>query len=78
MKTLREARIANGWTQHALAQVACLSTVTLSHIENGKTNPQDLTKRRIEIACGPIDWDETRKQAVVISNGHKTAIETQS
>ncbi|MEX1011068.1 MAG: helix-turn-helix transcriptional regulator [Balneolaceae bacterium] len=76
MKTLRIARIENGWSQTMLAKVCDLTQATISNLETGRTQPADRTRRQIETLFGPIDWDETRKQAVILRNGHQTAIET--
>lgn len=69
--TLRIARIRSGWSQGQLAQVADISTVSISNLETGKHSPQDLTRKRIEIALGTeIDWQATKMQGAVLKNGH--------
>ena len=72
--TLRIARIKSGWSQTQLAQVADISVVSISNLETGKHSPQELTRKRIEIALGTeIDWQETRVQGAAMLNGnHKT------
>ena len=70
LPTLREARIKSGWTQEKLAVVTDLTNVTISNIERGITEPQEQTRRQIEVCCGKIDWKRTREQAIISSNGH--------
>lgn len=72
--TLREARIRAGWTQSQLAKVTDLTNVTISNIENGKTKPAVKTIRQIEVICGRVDWQRTRDQAIILSNGHHKQI----
>ncbi|MEX0610311.1 MAG: helix-turn-helix transcriptional regulator [Balneolaceae bacterium] len=70
LPTLRIARIASTWSQEALAQVADVTQATISNIEIGRHDPQPITRRRIEIALGTgIDWKETKRQALFLSNG---------
>lgn len=77
MKTLRIARIENGWSQQDLANVCSITQVTISNIETGKTEPLDMTKHKIESLLGKIDWPGTKSHAVIISNGNRIATKKQ-
>ena len=75
-QTLLIARIKAGWTQKMLAQVCDVTQTTISHLETGKTYPQEITKKRIEIALGsPIDWQRTKYDAIIRSNGKQVTEE---
>lgn len=70
--TLKVARANKNLNQSELAYVAEVSKVTLSHIENGKVQPQERTKEKIENVLGPVDWkrtfDEGKVRRQIISN----------
>ena len=54
---LRERRLERGMTQAELAAAAGMNAATVSHIENGKTEAQPRSVKRLAVAlgCRPSD-----------------------
>jgi transcriptional regulator with XRE-family HTH domain len=59
MKTLKNARTDRGLSQRQLALRCAVTDVTISNIENGRTQPTRGTKALIEQVLGAIDWEKT-------------------
>ena len=68
---LRAARRFRCWRQQALAEAAQLHRTTLTRLEQGKTAPFDVTRRRLEALLG-LKAGELVCEKVAIDAGQRS------
>jgi transcriptional regulator with XRE-family HTH domain len=57
MKDLKTYRVLKGWSQTDLAQVARIHPQTVFNLENGKVEPNEVTRKALEGALGVrVNW----------------------
>ena len=61
MKSLYNTRKEKGVTQEKLAEMTGILQPNLSAIENGRRNPTEKVRERIEKVLGKIDWLESEQ-----------------
>ena len=55
-KSLKEARLAAGMTQQALAETVGVSPLTVTRWESGQARPHPRTRERVCALLGPCSW----------------------
>lgn len=61
MRNMKDTRRLLNFTQDQLSELTGIPQSNLSAIEQGKYNPTQSTRDRIEKVLGKVDWIETEK-----------------